>query len=291
MQSMTGFGRATLMRDGREMTVELKSVNHRYLDLSFRMPRSLGFLEETLRSALGQSLARGHVDVYVTYRNTREDAREVVFDEALGAAYWQAFDQVRSATGLDETIALSEFIRIPDVLSVREREEDQQAVITLAQEVLSQALSQLGAARAREGDRLAQDIAERIETIAALVTDVEARSQGVAAQMKTKLTARIAELMGEVAPDPARIAQEVAILADKAAIDEETVRLRSHLQAVRDTLLQKEAAGRRLDFIVQEMNREVNTIGSKANDLAVTQNVLAMKGEIEKIREQVQNIE
>lgn len=291
MQSMTGFGRGTLLRNGREMTLELKSVNHRYLDLSFRMPRCLGFLEEELRTALSNFLSRGHVDIYVSYKNARDDAREIVFDGALAAAYWQAFDQMHEATGLDNNMTIADYAKIPDIFSVREKEEDQQAVIELALEALGMAAEQLVEGRLREGAKLAQDVQQRAMNIEASLEQMEALAKDVPAQMKERITQRIADLLGEAAPDPARIAQEAAILADKAAIDEETVRLRSHLSELSHLLQNTDPVGRKLDFLVQEMNREVNTIGSKTNHMEITGHVLAMKADVEKIREQVQNIE
>ena len=234
VSSMTGFGRGRAAQDGREMTVELKSVNHRYLDLSFRMPRHISFAEDTLRTALNDSLSRGHVDVYVNYRNTRSDAKEVRIDTALLGAYLKSVKAAAAELREENDMTLSNALRLPDVTDIVEADEDDEAVKALTKEAVDKAIVEV---------------------------------------------------------DAQRLATEVALFADKASIDEELVRLKSHTAQARELLSQSEAAGRRLDFVVQEMNREFNTIGSKANDAEIARLVILGKAELEKIREQVQNIE
>lgn len=290
MQSMTGYGRCRLERDGREMTVELKSVNHRFLDISLRMPRNLGFLEDLIRKELSGSLSRGHVDVFVTYSNTRSDARVVVVDEALLGAYKKAADTIAHVTGAREDMSVSHYARLPDVLTISEQEEDREAVTVLMLEALRQALGELCRMRSHEGERLRADVLHKIDALSAMREQIAQRAPSVVSDYRDKLQARLAQIISG-SMDEQRLAQEVALFADRAAIDEELVRLGSHFEQVRALSDVQEAVGRRLDFLVQELNREVNTIGSKASDLQIAQSVVSAKAEIEKLREQVQNIE
>lgn len=290
--SMTGFGRATVERDGRELTIELKSVNHRYLDIGMRLPRTLSFLEDTVRGVLSAKLARGHVDVFANYKNTRSDSKTVMVDEPLLRAYLNAVGQASQSTGILNDVTLSSALRFPDVLTVAEAEEDRDALCALCMEAAAFAADELAAMRAAEGEKLARDMNARADALLALVERIEERAPGVVVDYRDKLQARIAELLtGGAQVDDGRLAAEVAFFADKANITEELVRLRSHIAQFHRMLASSEAAGRKLDFIVQEMNREMNTIGSKAADLEILNAVIEGKGEIEKIREQVQNIE
>ncbi|MCI6966870.1 YicC family protein [bacterium] len=291
ISSMTGFGRATVASDGREITIELKSVNHRYLDLAFRMPRHIGFIEDVLRQLLSEQLSRGHVDIYVNYRNTRMDARTVVIDEALMGAYLTAARKAAAQYELKDDISLSTAMRFPDVTDVIEAEEDRDAVAALAREAALRAVTALKRMRAGEGERLCNDLLNRVTTVESIAAKIDTRAPFVVEEYRTKLSERIESMLGGVEVDRTRLATEVALFADKASINEELVRLASHVTEMRKVLGSDEAAGRRLDFVVQEMNREFNTIGSKANDAEITNLVIAGKGEIEKIREQVQNIE
>ena len=289
MQSMTGYGRCQVTLEGREMTLEIKTVNHRFLDVSFRMPRNISFLEETLRRELAAKLRRGHADVFVNYRNTRADARTVTVDTALVAAYEAAAEQVRQASGASERLTVAELMNLPDVVQVTEAEEDREQVTALAQAVLTKVLDEVQAMRAREGEALRRDLSTHLDALAALRDQIALRAPQVPEAYRERLTARLAEL--PVAPvEPQRLA-EVAIFADKAAIDEELSRLQSHIAQMRACLNEAGEVGRRLDFLTQEMNREVNTIGSKASDVEITNCVVAAKSEIEKLREQVQNVE
>lgn len=290
MQSMTGYGRCQLERDGRVMTVEVKSVNHRFLDLSYRLPRHLTFLDEAVRKGVSERLSRGHVDVFVNYENHRADAREVRVDTALAAAYQRAMGELSRALGMDGELTMQEYARMPDVLTVQEKEEDQQAVRELFDEALSGALTELIAMREREGESMRRDILEKTARIEALQGQIARRAPQVVIDYREKLQERIAALTeGEI--DEARLLTEVAIFADRAAIDEELVRLLSHAAQIRATADLQEPVGRKLDFLIQELNREINTIGSKAMDAQIAQLVVQAKGEIEKLREQVQNIE
>ena len=291
ISSMTGFGRATVASDGREITIELKSVNHRYLDLAFRMPRHIGFIEDVLRQLLTEQLSRGHVDIFVNYRNTRTDARKVVIDEALMGAYLSAARKAAAQYELRDDITLSAAMRFPDVTDVIEAEEDRDAVAALAREAALRAVTAMKRMRAGEGERLCNDLLNRVTTVESIAGKIDVRAPFVVEEYRTKLSERIESMLGGVEVDRTRLATEVALFADKASINEELVRLASHITEMRKVLGADEAAGRRLDFIVQEMNREFNTIGSKANDAEITSLVIAGKGEIEKIREQVQNIE
>ncbi len=291
ISSMTGFGRALMAQDGREITVELKSVNHRYLDIAFRMPRHIAFLEDPLRQVLAEELKRGHVDVYVFYRNNRADARQVNVDYSLLAAYLKAAQEAAERFDLKNDMGLYAALRLPDVLDVIAAEEDQAAVCALGAQVCAQACAELKSMRAAEGARLCKDLMARCQTVADIGAQIALRAPLVTEEYRQKLQERISAMLSGAEVDPARLAMEAAIFADKANIDEELVRLKSHV-AQMEALLQSDApAGRKLDFIVQEMNREFNTIGSKANDGQIVNLVIAGKAEIEKIREQVQNIE
>ena len=291
MHSMTGYGRMSVERDGRQLTVELKSVNHRFLDLSFRMPRSFNFLEDSARKLIGEYLSRGHVDLFATYRNTREDSRRVEVDQALLDAYMTALDDIAEMTGLEDDRTLSLATRLPDVLTVAEADEDQDALRDLMREALTGALEQMQAMREKEGEALKNDISSRIDTLEKMTGEIEARYPETVAEYQQKLKARVEELLGGAAMDEQRLMQEVAIMADRSAIAEETVRLHSHFAQVRGFMEASEPVGRKLDFIVQELNREVNTISSKSQDVPITRLVVEAKAEIEKIREQVQNVE
>ena len=291
MYSMTGYGKGSALSDGREMTVELKSVNHRYLDVGMRLPRHLSFLEDPIRSALTARLSRGHVDVFVNYRNLRSDARSVEIDAPLLAAFVAAARQANETLGLRDDLSLTAALRLPDVSNVRETDEDTDAVLALLNGAINAAIDALLVMREQEGERLSVYLGRCNDTVESLTGQIAKRAPIVVEEYRAKLNERIANLLGNVEVDRARLATEVALFADKASIDEEISRLHSHIAQMRTLFADKEPAGRKLDFVVQEMNREFNTIGSKANDGELTKLVLTGKAEIEKIREQVQNIE
>ena len=289
-QSMTGYGRCTLAQDGREVTIELKSVNHRFLDLAFRMPRSFAFLENDMRARISNKLARGHVDIFVTYKNSRDDARKVTLDSALLGEYLTTLRQGGIDHMLDDNLRLRDVLSMQDVLTVEEADEDQQALSTLTLSALDTALDSLCAMRRREGEAMRGDVETRLDTLERTAHAIDERAPQWLEEYRQRLRARIEEIC-QMQLDEARLTQEVALAADKAAVDEETVRLRSLIAQMRDLLKQSEPAGRKLDFLVQEMNREVNTTGSKSSDLILTGMVVDAKAELEKIREQIQNIE
>ena len=291
MYSMTGYGRGAASLEGRELTIELKSVNNRFLDIGMKLPRQLSFLEDGLRKLLNDALSRGHVDVFVNYRNLRSDAKTVRVDEALLKAYLASAQESAKALDLEDDLTLSKALTLPDVTTILPADEDQQALMDLARTVMTEAIENLKAMRFKEGERLKLDLSARMDTMTGYAAAIERRAPAVVEEYREKLTARIEDLLGETEVDRARLATEVAIFADRAAIDEEIVRLNTHLVHFRELLEAEEPVGRKMDFLVQEMNRECNTIGSKANDAALTSIVLLSKAEIEKLREQIQNIE
>ena len=290
MLSMTGYGRARVQKDGREMTVELKSVNHRFLDLSYRLPRNLGFLDEAVRSRISSRLSRGHIDIFITYANHREDARQLRVDLPLAQSLKTAAADLSARLGLSEQASLSDFLRYPDILIMEEKDEDQEAVKALFEETVNMALDELIAMRQSEGGNLQRDVLAKADRLSEIRGAIEKRAPEVVKGYREKLSARLADLLGGQM-DESRFLTEVAIFADRAAIDEELVRLVSHLEQIRKAAGQNEPSGRKLDFLVQELNREFNTIGSKAMDAEIARLVVEGKGEIEKLREQVQNIE
>ena len=287
MRSMTGYGRATREMDGRELTIELKSVNHRFLDVNFRMPRSFMFLEDEARRQIGAYLSRGHVDVFVTYRNSRSDARTVALDRPLMDAYIKALDGVE---GLKDDRTLMNVARFPDVLTVTEADEDQDALKALMIETIRAALETLCEMRVREGIEIEKNLSAHVDDIERITLAIEKRYPETVAEHTARLRAAIEELVGQNV-DETRLLTEVAIMADRSAIDEETVRLRSHIAQLRECFRKEEPVGRRVDFIVQELNREVNTISSKSQDIPITNLAVEGKAVIEKLREQIQNIE
>lgn len=290
MYSMTGYGRATNQADGRTMTIELKSVNHRFLDLNFRMPRSFAFLEDAARKTIANKLSRGHVDVFVTYVNLREDSKIVTADMGLVKAYMTALDEIEKETGLRDDRSLSLISRLPDALRITENAEDEEALKALMISTMNDALDNLNAMRLKEGEAMKADMLLKISEIEKENEFIEKRYPETVLEYQMKLKARVEELLnGQL--DENRLAQEVAVMADRAAIAEETVRLKSHIRQAREKCVLTEPVGRSLDFIVQEMNREVNTISSKSQDIPITQSVIACKSAIEKLREQLQNVE
>ena len=291
MYSMTGFGKGTSALDGRELTVELKSVNNRFLDISMRLPRVLSPLEDTFRHALQDRLSRGHVDVYVNYRNQREDAKSVRVDMQLLGTYLTCARTAAGKLSITDDLTLSKALTLPDVTEIVPAEEDQEALQQLGKTAVNLAIDALLAMRQGEGSRLKKDLTARMDTMQGYAAAIEKRAPCVAEDYRTRLTERVNEMLGETEVDRSRLATEIALFADKAAIDEEIVRLKSHLLHFSELLEAEEPVGRKMDFLIQEMNRECNTIGSKANDVALTDLVLLCKAEIEKLREQIQNIE
>lgn len=288
---MTGFGHAVVSKDGRELSIELKSVNHRFLDLALRMPRSLAFLEDTARNTLGTMLTRGHVDIFANYRNTRNDSKKVEINMPMLSAYMTAARQAAEELGIENDLTLSRALRLTDIVSVTEADDDRPALAELMKDALTRAANELIAMRMREGERLSSDMKTRLGVIADIREKISERAPLVVEEQRKKLNERIESLLSETEIDRARLATEIALFADKVSIDEELVRLSSHIAAAGELLENNGSIGRKLDFIVQEMNREFNTIGSKANDKTIASLVIDGKAELEKMREQVQNFE
>ena len=290
MKSMTGYGSATVESDGRELTVELKSVNHRFLDINLRAPRSLNFAEDFFRKETAKYVARGHIEINVTYRNTRQDATEVEVDTALACHYRDAFSTL-AAMGFENDVKVSDMARLPDVLVLTHCDEDKDAVIKLAEEAIKKAAENLNITRSAEGEKIGEDLKQKLNNIKVYADRIKEKSEGNTALYAQKLEKRLEELLGDSRIDEQRLNQEIVIYADKIAVDEELVRLDTHIKNMAEYMCADESVGRKLDFFIQELNREVNTIGSKSVDADIAKIVVSAKGEIEKLREQIQNIE
>lgn len=290
MRSMTGYGKARIERDGRELTVEIKSVNHRFLDPMLRLPRAFSFAEDTVRKKLSDSLVRGHAEVNLQYVNRRTDARTVILDEALARQYAEAFEKTARLCPMEKDGMACFIASQPEVITVQTTEENPEELNALLTQAMDEALAGLCAMRTREGEALRKDLETHLNALEKLKNGIEAFAPEVPRLYKTRLENRLKELgVNEI--DEQRLAQEIALMADKCAIDEELSRLDSHISQMRKTFESSGETGRKLDFLTQELNREVNTIGSKASDARITQLVVEAKCEIEKIREQVQNVE
>ena len=288
---MTGYGRAQQVLGGRDITVEFRSVNHRYFEFSARVPRGCGYLEDKLKGLAQSAASRGKVEAGVLIQTVDSPDVLVGVNTALARAYVDALRQMGEELGLGDDLTVSTVARLGDICTLRRAQEDEDQVWADVSQVARQAAERFVAMRRAEGERLREDILGRLVTIEGKVALVEQRSPQTVAEYRQKLTARMEELLGKAAVEEQRILAEAAIVADRWAVDEETVRLRSHIAQLRTILDTPEAVGRKLDFLVQEMNREANTIGSKAQDVAIAQVVVDIKSEIEKIREQIQNIE
>ncbi len=288
---MTGFGRAEVEEDGRKLTIELKTVNHRFLDINIRIPRTLGFTEELIRKTIKDRLSRGRVDVFVNYSALAGDAKTATADLGLMRSYLGAARQAALETGIEDDLQLSHMIRIPDMIVIQEADEDEDRLANLVQKASTMAIDALEGMREREGASLKVNILECLDALEAIRCRVIARKDQVVAEYAAKLKQRISELIANTEIDEARFNTEVALMADRADITEEIVRLGTHISEFGKAVEEDAAVGRKLDFMVQEMNREVNTIGSKSADYDITAAVIEGKSIIEKIREQVQNIE
>lgn len=291
IRSMTGYGRAEGTIDGRDILVEIKSVNHRYFEFSSRTSRGYNFLDEKLKSYLQGKIVRGKVDVFVSIDTLEDVASEVHVNHSLAAGYVRALRELRDRYGLQDDISVSAVSRYADIFSVHKASEDEDAAWEAVRQVLDVALDRFLAMREAEGARLKADMEDRAQTILTIVEEIEKRSPQTVTDYQEKLQARLNELLVDAKVDEQRLLTEAAVFADKVAVAEETVRLRSHFQQMDSMLSSGQAIGRKLDFLVQEMNREANTIGSKALDAQIAHMVVDMKAEIEKIREQVQNVE
>lgn len=291
VKSMTGFGRSVKEIDGYIITVELKSVNHRYFEFYSRCPRQYGFIDDKIKSYVNSRIARGKVECYVGIEALNTESADVDVNNTMASAYVKALKEISQTYDLKEDFGASTIARFPDVLVVRKAEEDEEKLWSYVRETASEALDRFTEMRAVEGQKMYDDVYSRSEFILDTVAFIEKRSPETVKEYNEKLVQRVHDLLGDVTLDEGRILQEVAIYADKVAVAEETVRLRSHIEQLRAFLNSDEPVGRKIDFLVQEINRETNTIGSKCSDVDIARKVVDMKAEIEKIREQIQNIE
>lgn len=292
IKSMTGYGRARETRNNRDITVEIRAVNNRYLDCVVKMPRLYAFAEDAIKQCVQQSVSRGKVDVFITVDASAAGVAKVTVNQELAGEYAAALNKLAEICGPTAYKITPEVLaRFPDVLTVTKADEDLDTIRADLCAVLEEALKAFHAMRAAEGEKLAEDIGSRLTAIENLTSQVEARSPETVAEYRKKLTARMQEVLQSASIDPQRILIEAAVYADKVAVDEETVRLRSHIAQFRTMLEAAGPIGRKMDFLIQEINREANTIGSKCSDISIAQVVVNLKAEVEKIREQVQNVE
>lgn len=291
MYSMTGYGKGVSKREGKTITVELKTVNHRFLDCNLKLPRTFLFVEDRVRKAISSAISRGHVDMFLTYEQTAVDEGAYTVDSELAINYLAAAQKLSLATGLVNDLTLSSLLKVPDVVTKEQAVEDEDLLAEMTLEALKQALDNLKIMREREGLALKADISRKLENIASCLAIIKEFAPLVVEDYREGLNARIAEVVAPTQVDMQRLATEVALYADHCAIDEEITRLGTHITNMRVLLDADEPVGRKMDFLVQEFNRETNTIGSKANDMRITGQVLAIKNEIEKMREQAANIE
>lgn len=291
IKSMTGFGRCEIADEKRKFTVELKSVNHRYLDVNIKMPKKLNFFESTIRNLLKEYIERGKVDVYITYEDYTEDNFTLKYNAALAGEYLKHLREMSEEFGIDNDIRVSSLSRYPEVFTMEEQTIDEKELWSGLEQAIRGACEQFVDSRITEGENLRADLISKLDNMLSYVDFIEERSPVIMKEYRTKLEDKVHELLGDKQIDDARIAQEVTIFADKICVDEETVRLRSHIQSTKDTLNVGGSIGRKLDFIAQEMNREANTILSKSNDLRISDTGINLKTDIEKVREQIQNIE
>ena len=291
IKSMTGYGRSQQVIDGRDIVVEIRSVNHRYFEFSARVPRAYGYIEEKLKSFLQGSISRGKVDVGVTIFNVEGKDALIEVNKSIAQGYVSALRKANEELGLEDDITLSRIMRLPDIFNVVKAEEDEEAVWNSVKTVAAEAVENFVAMRKAEGAKMTEDISSRLGYIEELVGNVEKRSPEITRLYRERLYNKIKDILEDKNVDEQRILTEAAVFSEKTAVDEETVRLRSHIHQFRTLLESDEPVGRKLDFLIQEFNRESNTIGSKAQDIEVTRTVVELKSEIEKIREQIQNIE
>lgn len=291
MHSMTGYGKGVSKRDGKTITIEIKTVNHRFLDCNIKLPRNFLFVEDRVKKAVSSAISRGHVDLYLTYEQSSTDEGAYTVDLELANNYLTAVRQLENGTGLANDVTLSTLLRVGDIVTRQQSVEDEDLLAEMTLEAASEALANLKVMREKEGQSQKADIASKLGTIEACLDRIKEFAPKVVEDYRELLNARIAEVVEPSLVDKQRLATEVALYADHCAIDEEITRLSTHISNMRSLLEATEPVGRKMDFLVQEFNRETNTIGSKANDMRITKEVLAIKNEIEKMREQAANIE
>lgn len=290
IKSMTGYGKANLSKKEREYQVEIRSVNHRYLDISVKMPRVLSYLEEEVKKEISSKVKRGKIDVFITFENNSTEGKEIKINTEIAKIYIDELKKLAKQEEISANIEVTEISKFPDVLSIQNNQEDETIKNELL-ETVSQATEKLVQMRTIEGSKIAEDLLVRIKAIQEKVKEISSLSTGLIEEYVVKLESRIKEILKNQELDEARLAQEVVIYADKCSVEEEVTRLKSHISQFEKLLNTEEAIGKKLDFIIQEMNRETNTIGSKANNLEITNDVIDVKTELENIREQIQNIE
>lgn len=291
LKSMTGFGRCEVVTEEYKISVEMKAVNHRYLDLNIKMPKKFNMFEAGIRNLLKKYIQRGKVDLFITYEDYTEGKMSLKYNASLAAEYMTYFCRMSEQFGIENDVKVSALSRCPEVLMMEQEPDDEEQMWNILEHAIEEAASRFVETRLREAEHLKADLLGKLDYMTGLVDEIEARSPKIIEEYRTKLTEKVKELLETTGLDENRIAAEVTIFADKICTDEETVRLRSHIEATRTELLAGGSVGRKLDFIAQEMNREANTILSKANDLEVSDKAIALKTEIEKVREQIQNIE
>ncbi|MCP1101554.1 uncharacterized protein (TIGR00255 family) [Aequitasia blattaphilus] len=292
IKSMTGFGRCEQVSESRKITVEMKGVNHRYLDVNIRMPKKLNFFETAIRSLLKKSVTRGKVDIFISYEDTADGQMSLRYNEALAAEYMEKLMVIKEQFNLDNDVRVSTMARFPEVLTMEEQTIDEDELWSELEKALSGAISQFVETRILEGENLKEDILSKLDGMLHNINIINEHAPEIVSNYRTKIENKVKEVLEDTQMDESRIVQEVVVFAEKICTDEETVRLESHIGHMKDTLNSKDSGiGRKLDFIAQEMNREANTILSKANDLMVSNQAIDLKTEIEKVREQIQNIE
>ena len=291
IKSMTGYGRCSETVENMEITAEIKAVNHRYFEFSSRVPRQFGFLDEKIKQYVKDRVNRGKTEVYISINMLDNSAVSVEVNQPLAAAYVEALRELKETYSLEGDVKPTDIARFPDVLNTRKEEQDEEAIFESVKTVLSKAVDAFIAMRKVEGEKLRDDIVSRCDTILSYVSEVEEKSKQSVVTYRDRLEEKMRELLGDVKIDEQRLLTETAIFADKIAVDEETVRLKSHIEQLKNMVESNEPVGRKIDFLVQEMNREANTTGSKCSDIEITKIVVEIKSEIEKIREQIQNIE
>ena len=291
IKSMTGFGRAENLQGNRKFTVEMKAVNHRYFDVGIKMPKKLSFFESAIRTFLKNYIQRGKVDVFITYEDFTEENVSLKYNESIAALYLKYYQQMTEKFGLKNDVSVTALGKCPEVFTMEEQTIDENEIWAVLEKALKEACEQFVQSRITEGERLKEDIFEKLDGMQKDVDAIEERYPQIMEQYREKLTLKVEELLGDAQIEESRIAAEVILFADKICTDEETVRLRSHVKSMREELQNGGSVGRKLDFLAQEMNREANTILSKANDLETSNHAINLKTEIEKIREQIQNIE
>lgn len=291
IKSMTGFGRAEYSDDKCKITVEIKAVNHRYLDCNIKVPKKLSFFDASIRTLIKDYIQRGKVDIYVTYEDYVENNYNLKYNRDMAGAYLKYLNEMAEEFGIENDVRVTSLSRYPEVLSLEESDVDENEIWTDLEKVTRQACEAFVATRIREGENLKNDLIDKLNGMLGYVDEIESRAPQIIEEYRKKLTDKVAELLADAKLDESRILSEVTIYADRICVDEEIVRLRSHIEHTKDTLEDGGSIGRKLDFIAQEMNREANTILSKANDLATSDLAINLKTDIEKVREQIQNIE